>query len=63
MLVYTPEEVANELKISRRTVYNLLRRGDLDALRVGSLFRITEAQLQQYLSRTTERRTRTQEAK
>ncbi len=40
---YTPEEVAKILKISRFTVYEMIKRGDLTAYRIGRKMRI-EAQ-------------------
>jgi excisionase family DNA binding protein len=36
----TPEEVADLLRISRRTVYNWLRSGQLPALRIGRIWRV-----------------------
>jgi excisionase family DNA binding protein len=40
------------LKVSTKTVYNLISRKELPASRVGSLFRITEEQLSRYLEST-----------
>ncbi len=34
-LSYTPEEVAQILKITRFTVYEMIKRGDLPAYRIG----------------------------
>lgn len=34
-LFYSPEEIAKLLKISKGTVYELLRRGDIPSYRVG----------------------------
>ncbi len=36
----TPEEVADLLRVSRRTVYNWLRAGQLPAIRIGKVWRI-----------------------
>ena len=52
MIVYTPDDVAKLLRITKKTVYKLINSRELAALRVGSLFRITEQQLQSYLSST-----------
>lgn len=49
MKVYTPAEVAEILKVCLRTVDRLIKRGKLPASEVGSLKRITEAQLNRYL--------------
>lgn len=54
VIVYTPEEVAAILKVTTKTVYNLIHRKELPASRVGSLFRITEDQLSRYLESTEE---------
>ncbi|TVR90369.1 MAG: helix-turn-helix domain-containing protein [Spirochaetaceae bacterium] len=41
----TPEEVAEELRVSRFTVYDLIKRGDLQAFRVGRKMRILRTAL------------------
>lgn len=48
--LYSPEEVAGILKVNVATVYRLLRDGRLPSSRVASLYRISESQLQSYLS-------------
>ncbi len=45
---YTPVEVAKKLKISKFTVYELIKRGELDAYRIGRKIRIEEASLEAY---------------
>lgn len=45
---YTPEEVAKILKISKYTVYELIKRGDLGAYRVGRKVRVEESDLNSY---------------
>lgn len=47
--LYTPEEVAEILKISRYTVYELVKRGDLSAHRIGRKIRIAKTDLEQYI--------------
>ena len=49
---YTPEEVAHILKISRFTVYELIKRGDLAAYRIGRKMRIETSDLEQYKNRS-----------
>ncbi|MDE6657584.1 MAG: helix-turn-helix domain-containing protein [Oscillospiraceae bacterium] len=46
--VYTLQEVANNLKCSVSTIRNLIKRGQLQSMRVGNRHRITEEQLQAY---------------
>ena len=44
-------EVADALRVSTMTVYRLIRAGDLEATRVGSSYRIREADVAAYLAR------------
>lgn len=44
-VLYTPEEVANQLKVKKSTVYEMIKRGDLEAHHIGKSIRISEAQL------------------
>lgn len=43
--LYTPEEAATQLKVSRRAVYQWLKAGRIRGLRVGQHWRISEDQL------------------
>ena len=45
---YTPDEVAKMFKISKHTVYELIKRGDLRAFKVGNKMRIEPAELNRY---------------
>lgn len=47
--LYTTQEVAEILKVSDRTVRNLIKREDLKAIKVGRKWRIKEKFLQEYL--------------
>ncbi|KKR86761.1 MAG: DNA-binding protein, excisionase family [Candidatus Curtissbacteria bacterium GW2011_GWA1_41_11] len=38
--VYTPEQVATMLQLSKNTVYDLIRRGEIIAKRIGKVYRI-----------------------
>jgi putative molybdopterin biosynthesis protein len=49
---YTPEEVAKILKISKYTVYELIKRGELGAYRVGRKVRIEESDIASYKQRS-----------
>lgn len=42
----TPEEVAELLRLTRRTAYNWLRSGQLAALRIGKVWRIRREDLE-----------------
>ncbi|MDR3591322.1 MAG: helix-turn-helix transcriptional regulator [Negativicutes bacterium] len=50
--LHTPEEVAKALKISRFTVYELIKRGDLPAHRIGRSMRIEAVDLERYILST-----------
>lgn len=48
-LLFTPEEVAQRLKLSRFTVYELIKQGDIPIYRIGRSMRIAEADLKKYM--------------
>jgi excisionase family DNA binding protein len=51
----TVNEVAQQMRVSKMTVYRLIRHGDLAAVRVGRGYRIREEDVHRYLdSRYTE---------
>ncbi len=37
---YTPEQFARVLQVSRRTVYNWIKKGEVEAKRIGRVYRI-----------------------
>lgn len=43
--VYTPEQVAKMLQVSKNTVYQLIGRGEIVAKRLGKVYRIPSASL------------------
>ncbi len=45
----TVAEVADEMRVSRMTVYRLVHSGEIPAVRVGKSFRVPVEALQQYL--------------
>ncbi|MGB8451883.1 MAG: helix-turn-helix transcriptional regulator [Anaerocolumna sp.] len=48
--LYTPQEVADLLKIKKNTVYELIKRGDLKCRKIGKQFRIRKDELEEYLN-------------
>ena len=48
-ILYTPEELAQKLKISKYTVYEMIKRGEIEAHHIGRNIRISESQLDDYL--------------
>lgn len=49
---YTPEEVAKILKISRFTVYEMIKRGDLAAYHIGRKVRVEASDLEIYIRKS-----------
>ena len=47
----TVNEVADLLRVSRMTVYRLIKEGQLKALRVGRSYRLREDDVDEYLSK------------
>lgn len=47
--VYTVAEVADILRVSTKTVYQLVKAGDIAAVRVRGQIRVTDAALLKYL--------------
>jgi len=46
---YTPEEIAANLKVSRKTIYNWIQKGHLKAVKIGHFWRVSESQLNRLL--------------
>ena len=46
---YTPEEIAANLKVSRKTIYNWIRAGRLKAVKIGHFWRVSESELNRLL--------------
>ncbi|MDQ0256062.1 putative molybdopterin biosynthesis protein [Evansella vedderi] len=45
---YTPDEIAKMFKISKHTVYELIKRGELHAFKVGNKMRISPEEVERY---------------
>lgn len=52
--VYTLEEIAELLHITRRTLYSCVKEGKLKAVKVGKYWRVTEKNLEEFLSTGTD---------
>lgn len=50
-LMFTPEQVATILSVSRSQVFALLRADELDSVSIGRSRRITQSQLIEYITR------------
>jgi excisionase family DNA binding protein len=51
----TTGEIGDLLRASRMTVYRLIERGELEAVRVGKSYRISEGALSRYIERQTKK--------
>jgi len=47
--LYTPEEIAQMLKLSKYTIYEMIKRGEIPAHRIGRSLRVSDSQLDAYL--------------
>jgi putative molybdopterin biosynthesis protein len=63
MQIYTPDEIASMLKISKHTVYEMIKRGDLAAFKVGNKMRIEESEFERYKTSMSANPARAQESK
>lgn len=54
---YTTDEVADFLKISRRTIYNLLEKGLLKGVKIGKTWRFSKQDIQDYIQKLIRRDT------
>lgn len=53
-IVYTVEEAANLLKISRWKVFELIRRNELTSIKIGGLRRIPHVAIERYVAQLME---------
>jgi putative molybdopterin biosynthesis protein len=52
----TPDQVARRLNVTRLTVYRLLKKGEIDAFKVGDQWRIDEDDLKSYIKKQKKRK-------
>ena len=55
MRVYTIEELVTLLHVTRRTIYTYIKEGKLKAVKMGKYWRVTQKQLEDFLSTGSER--------
>lgn len=46
--MYTPDEIAQLFRISKHTVYELIKRGELNAVKIGNLMRIDKTEVDRF---------------
>ena len=49
-------DVLNILKVTRRTIYNYIKNGDLKAVKMGKYWRVSEANLQDFIEHGTNKK-------
>jgi len=50
-MVMTVKQVAEKIQVTKRTVYDWIRQGKLQAYRAGRQYRITDEQLEAFLTK------------
>lgn len=50
---YTLEEVSEVLKVTRRTIYNYIKSGNLKAVKMGKYWRVSEDNLKEFIENGT----------
>ena len=48
-ILYTPEEIAQKLKLSKYTIYEMIKKGEMPSHRIGRSLRISKSQYDKYL--------------
>ena len=49
-IAYTPDEIAKLFKISKHTVYEMIKRGELQAFKIGNKMRIAQSEVDRYIT-------------
>ncbi len=55
-LTFTLQEVAEHLKVSKITIYRLLKKGEIAGYKVGKVWRIDEKDLKAYIRKQKKKR-------
>jgi len=48
-MIYSPEEIAEQLSVSTRTIYAWIKKGELKAFKAGRLWRIKREEVEKFL--------------
>jgi excisionase family DNA binding protein len=51
--LYTVEEITDVLKVTQRTVYNYIKKGELKAVKIGKYWRVKLVDLQKFVDQGT----------
>jgi len=58
LITYTLDEVADILKLTKRTLYTYIKKGQLRAVKFGKYWRVSPEELESFLTRGVPRQTR-----
>ena len=58
MQIYTLKEVQDMLNVSDKTIMRAIDKGDMEAMKIGKLWRISDEQLNAYLAKRTVSKTK-----
>ena len=61
--IMTPEELAGYLRVSRQTIYNLLWRGEIPGMKVGTHWRLKKSDVEKWLSQKGEEKQKRRKTK
>jgi len=50
--IFTPEEIAAGLNVSKKSIYVWLQKGELNGFKAGKMWRITRKDIEEFLGRT-----------
>lgn len=53
LTLYTVDEVAEILKVTKRTLYNFIKQGDIKAIKIGKYWRIRYIDLEKFINNGT----------
>lgn len=51
---FTPQEISGFLKVDKRTIYRWIREGNLQAVKIGHFWRVSESELNRLLGKKVE---------
>ena len=53
MQMLTPDDIMQALRLSRSTVYNMLKRGEIPSVKIGNMLRVNKSDFEHWLEQHT----------
>ena len=53
MQMLTPDDIMQALRLSRSTVYNMLKRGEIPSVKIGNMLRVNKSDFERWLEQHT----------